>query len=201
MDIKALRRYAVPPGPILSLTLIGILLLGGVIYYRAVKIQRFLEPALAVSQPRIQFSETLNLLIRKEFGESSSQEVWFTANSILVNKALLEDQLSSSITIKKLGRIFSSLLRDEKMRQYIGLIVINSRPDNRQDMINMQHRSEGILFELFKSEPSLESEYKSYFAATSILSDTSDTKWVEFRIMGSEQLHVDVLLRLEKYIR
>jgi len=38
-------------GPVISLLLIGLVLLNALLYYRSVKIQRFLEPALALSQP------------------------------------------------------------------------------------------------------------------------------------------------------
>jgi hypothetical protein len=62
-----LRRFF-PPGPVLSLSLIGLMLLGGLLYSKAVKAQRFLEPVLAITQPNITFSENLSRLLLAEFG-------------------------------------------------------------------------------------------------------------------------------------
>ena len=63
-----MRRWSfwnvVPPGPLLSLLLIGLVLLSGLLYYRAVRIQRFMEPALALSQPRNDFSEAIEQNLR-----------------------------------------------------------------------------------------------------------------------------------------
>ncbi|MDP2166824.1 MAG: hypothetical protein Q8J64_00655 [Thermodesulfovibrionales bacterium] len=209
MKLEELKDYVLPPGPVLGLTLIGILLLGAVIYYRAVRIQRFLEPAVAISQPRVEFAGNIRLLLQKEFGEKAVRGVMFTTDSILVEKSLLKDANSSSIILKKLGRIFLSMLNDPQMKNYINLILINTRPplsqnheSNRAARLKMQDTSKQILNALYDEEPELEN-YDIYFAATAVTIDaeTGKADWVEFKIIPSEQLHIDVLMKLEKYIR
>ena len=49
MRIGRFIRTIAPAGPLLSLALIGVMLLSAVLYYRAVRIQRFLEPSVAVT--------------------------------------------------------------------------------------------------------------------------------------------------------
>src|SRR5512143_2212095 len=60
----SLWKYAPPPGPVISLLLIGLVLLSSLLYYRSVKIQRFLEPALALSQPRNEFAKHIRQIIQ-----------------------------------------------------------------------------------------------------------------------------------------
>lgn len=208
MDFERIKKYIVPPGPILSLTLIGILFLAGVLYYRAVRIQRFLEPAVAISQPRIQFAENISLLVSGEFGSGPVKGVSFTTNSILVDKNLLKDATAGPIVIKKLGRIFLAMLKDPQMRNYIDSILINSRPAlnddpsiNWSDRLAMQHMSERVLDSLYKCEPELGRDYDIYFGAVSMSVAPAEAGWVEFKVVSSEQIHIDVLLRLEKYVR
>ena len=86
-----IKKFILPPGPILILTLIGLLLLSALLYYRAVRIQRFLEPALAITQPRITFSKNINNLILREFGKEESKGIKFRTGSILVEQSLLVD--------------------------------------------------------------------------------------------------------------
>jgi len=69
MKKVSINKFILPPGPILILTLIGLLLLSALLYYRAVKIQRFLEPVLAITQPRIAFSKNIYNLLLREFGK------------------------------------------------------------------------------------------------------------------------------------
>ncbi len=74
MSGRTLLKYIPPAGPILNLTLIGLVLLSALLYYRAIKIQRFLEPALAISQPRNEFAKNVRLRFQKEFGEKRSRD-------------------------------------------------------------------------------------------------------------------------------
>jgi hypothetical protein len=52
------------------------------------------------------------------------------------------------------------------------------------------------------SEPELETTYGLFFEATAtpVYSQRIDTDWVNFRIIPSERLHIEVLQKLEKYI-
>src|SRR5574341_533273 len=89
MNAKSLWKFVPPAGPVLSLLLIGLLLLSALVYYRAVRIQRFLEPALAMSQPRNEFAESVNQAFREEFGPGPFRSLKATSNSILIERGLL----------------------------------------------------------------------------------------------------------------
>jgi len=192
------------------------MLLSALLYHRAVKIQRFLEPALALSQPRSRLAEDINTLITKEFGTEEPRPVKFVMGSIYVNEALLFDRtgrfLESSpttvTTIKKLSTVFLQLMEDERIHPYIDLVVVCGRfplfPDrdvNRKLRL-MQIRSDLVLNAMFRAEPRLEQLYSPYFAAATIPVDSSIKRVdvLEFRIIPSEQLHIDVLQRLRKYV-
>src|SRR6266542_73897 len=89
MNAKDPMRYLPPVGPVFSLILIGIVLLSGLLYYRAVKIQRYLEPVLALSQPRNEFSKNINRMFEKEFGAAPIKGLTVNASSLTMDKSLL----------------------------------------------------------------------------------------------------------------
>ena len=70
MNRRSLWKYVPPAGPVLSLLLIGLVVLSALLYYRAVKIQRFLEPALALSQPRNEFTKNISQNFQREIGRA-----------------------------------------------------------------------------------------------------------------------------------
>lgn len=209
----SIKKFILPPGPILILTLIGLLLLSALLYYRAVKIQRFLEPALAFSEPRITFSKNINNLILREFGKEERKGVKFQTGSILVEQSLLLAGVhkingEDTAVLEKLGRVFLSALSDPDIRGNISLIIVSARlplsPEiraNKELRSKMQDRAGLILNSIYKVSPELEIKYEKYFAATALPVDPAlkDTDWIEFRIIPSERLHIEVLQRLEKY--
>jgi hypothetical protein len=215
MKFETVRKFILPPGPILSLTLIGLLLLSAVIYYRAVKIQRFLEPALAFSQPRLQFSQSINNLLSKEFGGEETKGVRFRAGAILVNQAVLFPpgeimKPDQSRVLHKLGHVFLAALNEPDIRDNISLILVSTRlplsPDaqmNRALRFQLQSRALLILNSLYATEPALEKKYGEYFAATSLplAGPLKEAEWIEFRIVPAERFHIILLQRLEKYVR
>jgi len=212
MKITSIRKFILPPGPILSLTLIGLLLLSALLYYRAIKIQRFLEPALALSQPRNEFNQGIENLLMKEFGAGAVEGIKFTPGAILVDESMLFSgnsmKDSSADILKKLSNVFLAALKDEHIRSHVDLVLVSERfpvspdPELNERMRLVQFRSELILDALFRAEPELEREYGTYFAATYIPINPSEkrTKTIEFIIIPSEQLHIDVLQRLRKYV-
>lgn len=207
------RKFIPPPGPLLSLILIGVLLLSGLLYYRAVKIQRFLEPALAISQPRIKFSKNINNLLLKEFGKEESRRIRFRAGSILVERSLLfagdrNIERAEPEILKKLSHVFLSALNDPATRDNISLIMVGIRfpvgPDitsNEESRYQILKRAASILGSIYAAEPKLERDYGKYFAAIAMPVDpeVKEINWIEFRIIPSEMLHIEVLQRLEKY--
>ena len=132
MKQKSIWNFLPPAGPILSIGLIGLVLLSGLLYYRAVKIQRFLEPALAFSQPRNEYSKRIAGLFQKEFGKNPINGLEYKMGVIHLRPTLLlspDGRLSADglAILKKLGIIFVSLMRDEKARSEISLILISAR--------------------------------------------------------------------------
>ncbi|MBI5639164.1 MAG: hypothetical protein HZA17_01945 [Nitrospirae bacterium] len=213
MKLASVRRLVIPPGPILSLTLVGLLLLSGLLYYRAVKIQRFLEPALALSQPRNEFADAINSALRKEFDAEGIKGVSFTLGTIYVDDALLFDgqhnmRDTAPIILRKLGNTFHSILSDEHTRSHVDLILVVARfpvsddPEVNRRMRLVQYKSELILDTMFRERPDLEKEHGGFFAATYLPMNDGQMsrKGVVFRIIPSEQLHIDVLQRLRKYV-
>ncbi len=202
-----------PAGPVLSLILIGLVLLSGLLYYRAVKIQRFLEPALALSQPRNEFTKNINSIFESEFGTKSIAGLKVRTSSIIMEMSLLysEDgkpKASARDDLQKLARIFLSLMKDDHTRSEISQVLIIGRyPSYGVTGKTIIERAKvqqmvGILQDaLFQLEPELGMRYATYFLGVAQPVSPQETKSevVEFRIVPSEFLHIEVLEKLEKY--
>jgi len=215
MSGKSPWSYIPPAGPVVSLILIGLVLLSGLLYYRAVKIQRFLEPALALSQPRNEFTKTINRNFQKEFGNMPIQGLKVRSSSILMEKSLLftGDRMlkaSAQEDLQRLARVFLALMKNDHTRSEISLVLIIGRfPSYGARGTNVAEWSQAgrmvgfIQDALFRLEPELGVRYSSYFV--SVAQPTSPHQGgrdvVEFRIVPSEFLHIEVLEKLEKYSR
>ena len=213
MRLDSVKRLFQLPGPILSLILIGIMLLSAVLYYRAVKIQRFLEPALAISTPRFAFAKNINLLLSKEFGQEHGPFIRFTTNSIFIERSLLSPgdpgDGPDPKTLKKLAQVFLSVLKEPGTGDYVDFVLIEVRfpasPEARVNEVKRrqaQRRAERVLHTLFRISPELEKDYGRHFSAAALAGTTSekDTAWIEFRFIQSEMLHIEVLKSLKKYV-
>ncbi|MDA8242349.1 MAG: hypothetical protein M0Z67_18515 [Nitrospiraceae bacterium] len=202
-------------GPLFSLTLVGLLLLSALIYYRAVKIQRFLEPALAISEPRMKFSQDIKDLLSREFSPKEMKGIKFRAGTITVDESLIferphsKERPTGPPVLRKLSRVFLTALDNPEMRENISLIQITERFPlskdmilNRQARFEVQDRAVLILNSLFTAEPRLEKDYTTFFTATAIPAVEPAGMGgiaVEFRIIPTERLHIEVLERLERY--
>lgn len=201
-----------PLGPILSLLLIGLVLLSAILYYRAVKIQRFLKPALALSQPRNDFAKNINALFQKEFGKAGVSGINVRSSSIFMETSVLfspngAPRASAEDSLRKIARIFHSLMTDEHARSEINFImIIGHYPSNgvttatAMDRLKVQHLTGIIEDTLFHVEPDLARPYASYFAVSALpATSAAQVTAVEFRIVPSDYLHIEVLEKLEKY--
>lgn len=212
MNDKPMWRYMPPAGPLLSFLLIGLILLSGLLYYRSVNIQRYLEPALALSQPRNDFNKNIKFLFQKEFGANLNRDIKTKGSSILIGKSQLffEDGIlkaSAKGDLRKLSRIFLSLMKDDHARSEISLVLIIARYPSYVgwadfvERMKVQRMVGFIQDAMFQEEPELEIRYAPYFAGvaqpTNPYGGTLDM--VELRIIPSEYLHVEVLEKLEKY--
>lgn len=213
MQLKALRRLIPPLELVLALTLMGIMLLGALLYYRAVRFQRYTEPALAMTQPRFAFAQNIGRLLMSEFGGEEDKRVRLIGDHIFVEISLLTAGAHSPEEIpalKKLARVFLSVMKDPATRPYIDLILVIATvpltPDpevNKQKRKEMRERAGLVLNSLYNEEPELEREYSRYFAATVISADVPEyqSDWIEFRVVQSRQLHIEVIQRLQKHLR
>jgi hypothetical protein len=213
MNGKSLWKYVPPAGPVLSLLLTGLVLLSALIYYRAVKIQRFLEPALALSQPRNEFSKNITRIFQKEFGAKSVKGLMLKSSSILMEKSWLvsgEGTLNASAQtdLRKLARVFLALMKDDHTRSEISLVLIIGRfPSHGASGTNVAEwakagRMVGFIQDaMFRLEPELGMRYTTSFASVLQPANPRDENMdiVEFRIIPSEFLHIEVLEKLEKY--
>jgi hypothetical protein len=213
MNKKSLWKYAPSAGPVLSLLLIGLVLLSALLYYRAVRIQRFLEPALAISQPRNEFSKSIKKIFQKEFGAESVKGLKVRASSILIEKSFLFSgdgalKASAHEDLKKLSRIFLSLMDNEQTRSDISLVLIISRFPTTGTWVKyatertQSQRVAGFVQDaLFFAEPQLGIRYGTYFVAAAQPTNPleGNRELIEIRIIPSELLHIRVLEKLEKY--
>jgi hypothetical protein len=213
MNGKSPWKYVPPAGPVLSLLLVGLVLLSALLYYRAVKIQRFLEPALALSQPRNEFAKNIKSIFQKEFGTRSIKGIRIKAGSILVDKSFLFSKggvlsASAQADLVKLARIFLALMNDDHARSEISLVMIIGRYPSfgatgadaagRMDAQRMVGFIQDVLFH---AQPELGVRYSPYFASVAQPATPHEGNLgvVEFRIIPSEYLHIEVLEKLEKY--
>lgn len=213
MNGKSLWKYVPPPGLILSLLLIGLVLLSALLYYRAVKIQRFLEPALALSQPRNEFTKSINSIFEKEFKTKSIKGLKIRSSSILMETSLLFSgegvpKASARDDLQKLARIFLSLMKDDHTRSEISQVLIIGRYPSYgmtgttiMERVKVQRMVGFIQDALFHLEPELGIRYAPYFSGAAQPTNPQEKKSevVEFRIVPSEFLHIEVLEKLEKY--
>jgi len=213
MKIKSFWKYVPSVGPVLSFLLIGLVLLSALLYYRAVKIQRFLEPALAISQPRYEFSRNIKLLFQKEFGAESIKGLKVKGSSILIEVSFLFAgdgalKASAQADLKKLARIFLLLMDDEQTRSDISLVLIIGRFSSSgtwrtydAERMNVQRMVGFVQDALFFAEPRLGFRHGTYFVAAAQPTNPNEANRdvIEIRIIPSELLHIKVLEKLEKY--
>jgi hypothetical protein len=212
MKPNALRQLIPPLEFILALTFMGLMLLGALLYYRAVKFQRYTEPALAISQPRFAFTQNIGRLLMSEFGGEEEKRVRLIGDSIFVEISLLTEGAHSpdeTPALTKLARVFLSVMTDPETRSHIDLVLVSTMvpitPDpevNKQKRKDMRNRAGLVLNSLYNEEPELEMKYSKYFAASVISADIPEyqSDWIEFRVVPSRQLHIEVIQRLQKYL-
>lgn len=213
MNDRTFWRFTPQTGPVLILLLIGLVLLSALLYYRAVKIQRFLEPALALSQPRNEFTKRIHQLVRREFGERPVRGLEVRTSSIFLHRSLLfsangKPTAQGERVLKKLARLFLGLMKEEQARAEIALVLINARftsygaqGADAAERLRAQLMVGLIQDALFGMEPELGVRYSTLFAAVVQPVDphAGSREVLEFRIVPSEFLHIEVLERLNKY--
>jgi hypothetical protein len=206
-----LRKFILPPGPILVLTLTGLIFSSALLYYKAVRAQRYLEPSLAIAQPKVDFIQNIRRLLIREFGTEKINGIVLARNYILVDSSLIfpdpvHRKKIDSIFLKKLSQVFLAMLQDQGMRSQFNLVLISTRLKvnskmevTAQKRTEKQYIAESIMNSLYKVEPNLLKYYGTFTATAILVQPNQNDNWVEFRIIPSEHLHIELMKSLQKY--
>ena len=205
------KRKLVPIEVIVGLALIGLVLVGSVLYARAVRFQRFMEPMLAVLEPRSNFSDKLRSLILEEFDNDSLANMKLTGNTLRIRKSMLAMEGGHVVGLKtynRLGKVFLRVLEDPGMRSNLDFILISVNvPFSKEEGANYLRRGEAtkeaelILATVLSTSPELRLKYAPMISSSafSVAPASGQEDWVTVHIEPSERLHTEVLKRLEKY--
>ena len=208
--VKSVRRL-VPIELVVGATLVGMILLGALVYSNAVRFQRFIEPMLAVLQPRGEFTGRFGSMIMKEFDDTDLSGIHLQGNILRVRRSFLANEGSHQegfANYERLGRVFLSLLDDVWMRSNTDFIMVSleapftlDEEENRKIREATAKEAELILVTILNTTPALRMKYAPLFTSAVVSSPPKDNpgQWVTFHIIPSERLHAEVLRRLEKY--
>jgi hypothetical protein len=193
--------------------MVGVLLLSALLYYRSVKIQRFLEPALALSVPRSEFSRLITDALVHEFGQEPPG-VRFRTSSITIDERLVfdhRDRISANgrAVLGKVARSFDSVLRDERTRADIASVLVilryPERDASRASVVReaAQRKAWRVLEAMYDEEPELHTVFGYNFVAAVVPGSglQGQHEPLEVRIIPSERMHIEFLQKLEKYAR
>ncbi len=161
----------------------------------------------------MKFTQNIRDLLAREFSPHQMKGIRFRAGTIIVDQSLLFERAHSEggpvpEVLRKLSRVFHAALNNQETRENISLILINAKYPlskdtmrSRQIRFEVQDRAVLILNSLFTIDPMVERDYAHYFAATSVPARIPEDgePVVEFRIIPTERLHIEVLQRLERY--
>jgi len=202
-------RDVIPAEPVIILALIGLMLIGALLYYRSSNLQRFLEPSLAVLEPRTILASRLNHLASEELGPEYARNVIVRSSGLMVHKSLFSSTEHHKMppVIDRLGKLMLRLFQDPWMTANVELIMVKtSVPMNLPPEIEVQAReqmrqqSETVLNAILGFNPALAEGFSDKFAATTVFSrKVENADWVTLEIIPSERLHIEVLERLGKY--
>ena len=203
-------KWNLPAGPVFSLLLVGLLSLSGLLYYRAVNVQRFLEPALALSLPRSELAQRINVSLQQEFSEHAIRGVKLRSSSIIIDQSLLFTPRGvlrdlAPVILKKVARVYLSALDDQTRPNVSMVLVIARYPAQAGETgairIKHQRQASKTLDALFKAEPEIAKQFGRFFTSAAIpASLVQDPDTIEFQIIPSELMHAGVLQQLVKYV-
>lgn len=203
------KRNLISAEPVVILVLIGLMLIGALLYYRAVNLQRFLEPALAVLEPRSMLSLRMKELASEELGPEYAQSVIVRSSGLMLHKSLFSSPQHSGIPVfvKRLSDMMRRLFEDPWMSSNVEMIMVRASVpldmpiEVRNELTErMRKYSETLLKAILGLNPGLAEGYSDKFAATVVLNRKSEeADWIALDIIPSERLHVEMLERLGKY--
>lgn len=195
--------------PVIVLTLVGLILTGAILYYRAINFQRFIEPALAVLEPRTNFSSRLEAIANKEFTTYRHETVKVLSTRIMLHKSLFKGTGRNMVppVVNSLARVMRQIFEDPWMSANIEMIMIKTsvpldlpREARKSAYKTMRQQAETVMKAALGTEPILSTSYADRFAATTVFSRNPATSdWMIIDLVPSERLHIEMLERLGKY--
>lgn len=211
MGSAKLTRFLPPLRVVMTLALMSLLLLSLIVYYRAVRIQKFSELTLAIYQPQKEFRQkTLGPFI-KLFDKKKLSSIAFTDNSFCLEEPLLlmdePNGKNTQPTITgDLGKTFHAILQDNELRSNIELILVStieplspSMSLSNKNFRSQQEKSDSVLRSLLEAEPELKQKYSSFFASMAV--STADVErdqcLIEFRFIPNNRLYTNYLQRVK----
>jgi hypothetical protein len=206
-------RFIVPHELAVGLTLIGLLLAGAVLYSNAVRFQRYIEPMLAVLEPRIQYSSRFRELILDEFDQESLLKMKLIGNTLKIRKSFLMEQDIHEHGFRNywhLGNLLQRLLDDQWIRSNTDFVLLSvdvpvgrSEDENRKLRAQAEEEAEFVMMAILSTSPDLRTKYTPYITsgAFSVTPGEGVGEWITVRALTSERLHTEMLGRLEKYAR
>lgn len=201
----------VPSELAVGLALIGLILTGAVLYSNAVRFQRYMEPMLAVLEPRGHFSSSFRSIILDEFKQSDLAQMKLIGNTLKIRKSLLNEKDSHEHGFRHyfhLGRMLERLLNDNWMRSNTDFILISvdvplvmDDEENRRLRAQAEEEAELALVTIMNSSPDLRTKHTRFLTsgAFSVPPGEGVGEWLTIRVLTSERLHAEMLGRLEKY--
>lgn len=213
MSLRSRFLMLFPAGPITALTLLGLLMLGAILNHRAVEFLRFIEPTLAVTKPRFVFSHTINKLMIEEFRFPNANDIHYAEDSIRVRRSLIEDDLAaggSMGVLKGIGNVLYRLMQDPATKDRIDIFLVGARvPISGDDAIDArlahdaQDTTEVMVRAIYQMVPELKQQYEERFVSAAFPTSESTElgQWIEFHVVPRERLHVDMMLKMQQYVR
>ncbi|NIT32429.1 MAG: hypothetical protein GTN51_12515 [Armatimonadetes bacterium] len=165
--------------------------------------------------PGTKFDLDVREHIKDEFGPEYVHDIRYALGTLQVRKSVLMGKTRPGLgqnIYEKLGKVFMDVLEDPELRGNIKVVLVSAMArvsddpvlsrNNKDSRLEAQIKAAGVLNALYEAEPELETTYGLFFetTATPVYSSRIDTDWINFRIIPSERLHIDVLQKLEKYI-
>ena len=194
--------------PFVTLILIGLLLTGVTLYYKAINLQRFLEPALAVLEPSVTFTSQITRTAQNKFTHIPADRIIIRGNNLRIHKSLFSTVSDKRIPliVRQMGKFIRTILNDRTLSNDIQSVIIKAHVPIQAALTepalynNMRIQAEAVLNTIMQLEPSLASTNAHKMGSLAMYSkDPRAGEWLTLEVVPSEMLHIKVLERMSKY--
>ena len=205
---KTDNNNILPTEPFITLILIGLLLTGVTLYYKAINLQRFLEPALAVLEPSVTFTSKINKTARNKLSHATDNKIVIRGNNLSIHKSLFRSAEHKQIPliVREMGSFIKTILNDKTLSNDIQSVIIKANVPIHAALAepglydNMRLQAEAVLNTIMQLEPSLASTNAHKMGSLAMYSkNPGAAEWLTLEVVPSEMLHIKVLERMSKY--